>query len=84
MDEREFEQMIERLMKLDFSIGTEAFRDDLLSRCLAVLASDGECREVDDAELELLAAAGDRFAFNEGGMDSRGRIGDNGDAKDLP
>ena len=84
MNEREFEQIIERLMKLDFSIGTEAFREELLSRCLAVLNAGDGCREVDDSELELLAAAGGWFTFDEAGMDSGGRIGDNGDAKDLP
>lgn len=84
MDEREFEQMFEQLMKLDFSIGTEAFRDNLLLRCLAVLNMDDEGVVLDDSELELLAAAGDRFAFDEAGMDSYGRIGDNKDIKNLP
>lgn len=57
----------------DFSVGTEAFRDDLLERCLAELGSENktsgwnlvnETRELDDNELELLAAAGDPSLFN--------------------
>ena len=61
MGEREFEEMLERVMKADFSAGTEAFRDALLARCLAELdagsADDGA--ELDDDDLGLLAAAGD-------------------------
>ena len=84
MSEREFELKIEQLMKLDFSIGTEAFRDKLLSRCLAVLNMGDECMVVPDDELELLAAAGGHFVFEEASMDSRSLFGDNGDIKDLP
>ena len=64
MGEREFEQMIGRLMSQDFSAGTEAFREELLVHCLAVLdADDGEaCAEVGDDDLELLAAAGTVYA----------------------
>ena len=83
MDGRIFEQTLERLMKLDFSVGTEEFRDDLLSRCLDVLGEDDECAVLDDDVLDLLAAAGDRYAFDNVGMDSRGRIGDNKGLEDL-
>lgn len=84
MSEQEFELMIEQLMKLDLSIGTETFRDNLLSRCLAVLNMGDECMVVPDDELELLAAAGGHFVFEEAGMDSRSFFGDNRDTKDLP
>ncbi|MBR0404854.1 MAG: hypothetical protein IJI68_06580 [Eggerthellaceae bacterium] len=84
MGEREFESMIEQLMKLDFSIGTETFRDNLLASCLAVLNMGDECMVVPDEELELLAAAGGSFVFEEAGMDSRSLFGDNRDTKDLP
>lgn len=60
MDGRRFERMIGRLMKQDLSAGTEAFREDLLARCLDVLDADesDECKEVSDSELDMLAAAG--------------------------
>ena len=58
MDERD----IERILRQDLSKGTDEFRDELLSRCLAVLGSqDGV--ELDDSDLELLAAAGDLSAL---------------------
>lgn len=59
MDEREFEDMLERVMKADFSAGTEAFREGLLARCLAELDADALTIDLDAADLELLAAAGD-------------------------
>ncbi len=59
MNEHEFEQKVEQLMKLDFSAGTEAFRDELLGRCLAVLGNENEIKELDDDQLDMLAAAGD-------------------------
>lgn len=52
----------------DFSKGTDEFRENLLAQCLAELStsrqSSGwtlvpEVRELDDEELEFLAAAGD-------------------------
>ncbi len=55
MDEKE----IARILKQDLSVGTEAFRDDLLARCIAVLGTDDYAIELDDADLELLSAAGD-------------------------
>lgn len=58
MNDRKFEQMLERLLKQDFSAGTEAFRDSLLQRCLDVLAEENGM-ELDDEDLELLSAAGD-------------------------
>ena len=52
------EQEIIRILSQDRSVGTEAFRDELLARCLEVLDSES-VYEVSDDELELLAAAGD-------------------------
>ncbi|MBQ9043363.1 MAG: hypothetical protein IJ111_11200 [Eggerthellaceae bacterium] len=70
MDDGRFEQMLAKLLRTNFSAGTEEFRDELLARCLAVLNADarnaaaesdadGRIIELDDAALELLAAAGD-------------------------
>ena len=71
-----FERMIERLMKSDFSAGTDAFREDLLARCLDVLgADDDQCAEVDDSDLEMLAAAGVPGAIGRIGFESGARIG---------
>lgn len=68
--------MIERLMKQDLSAGTEAFREDLLARCLDVLASDEDrCEEIDDSDLELLAAAGTPYAPDRIGFESGLPIG---------
>ena len=50
---------IERILGQDLSIGTESFRESLLERCLSVLgqeAQDG--MELEDDEIEMLAAAG--------------------------
>ena len=54
MDEHD----LERILRQDLAQGTEAFRDDLLARCLAELSSQ-DAAELTDGELELLAAAGD-------------------------
>ena len=55
-------------MGQDFSMGTEAFREALLERCLDELDADvdesEECADIDDAQLELLAAAGDPFLLD--------------------
>ena len=59
MDDRQFEQALARLLREDHSAGTETFRDELLVRCLAVLDADCRADELDDADLEMLAAAGD-------------------------
>ena len=76
MDGQGFERMIKRLMKQDLSAGTEAFREDLLARCLDVLDSDEDrCEEVDDSDLELLAAAGTPYAFDRVGFESGPLIG---------
>ena len=56
MDEHD----LERILRQDLAQGTEAFRDDLLARCLAELSSQ-DAAELTDGELELLAAAGDPF-----------------------
>ena len=61
MSDQEFEQTLERLMKQDFSAGTDEFREALLERCLAEL-DDGEGKELDDSVLDMLAAAGELAA----------------------
>ena len=48
MDDRDFEQRLAQLMKQDFSVGTEEFRDALLDKCLAVLNADDEGSVIDD------------------------------------
>ena len=62
MGEWEFEIMLEQLLGRDLSAGTEAFRESLLERCLEVLDAGEEGMPIDDADLELLAAAGDLAA----------------------
>jgi len=58
VEEREFEQMLERMMQQDLSAGTQGFRDALLERCIATLHANDEGMPLDDADLEMLAAAG--------------------------
>ena len=60
MDNQEFEIKLGKLMKQDFSVGTESFREDLLARCLSVLNED-EGVELSDDDLDMLAAAGELF-----------------------
>ena len=62
MEEQEFEQMVKQLLGKDCSEGTEAFRDDLLKRCLAVLDADSEGVPIADEDLDMLAAAGDMWS----------------------
>lgn len=59
MEETEFEKRLEELLAQDFSDGTESFRDELLARCLAELTTAEDASTLDDADLEMLAAAGD-------------------------
>lgn len=70
MDDGQFEQKLTRLLRHDFSAGTDAFSEELLARCLAVLDADvrdeaadpdADCSviELDDADLGQLAAAGE-------------------------
>ena len=76
MSGQEFERTIERLMRQDLSAGTEVFREELLARCLDVLdADDDTCVEVDDSDLEMLAAAGAPHAIDRGGLQSDSIIG---------
>lgn len=58
MNDREFEQKITELMSQNFSAGTDAFRDNLLKRCLAELESKPDAVELDDEDLDMLSAAG--------------------------
>lgn len=69
MDARELEKMLAHGLKQDYSEGTEEFRDALLARCLDELDTNvaGDHAEdfyleLEDSELELLAAAGDLHA----------------------
>lgn len=55
MDER----TVKRLLEQDLSVGTDEFRDKLLSKCLDVLCAEDSVIELDDADLDMLAAAGD-------------------------
>jgi len=61
VEDRGFEEMLCGLLQVDFSAGTEAFREALLARCLSELdaCSGDEVAELDDADLGMLAAAGD-------------------------
>ena len=61
MNDREFEAMLQRLIEQDLSAETDAFREALLARCLAVLDTGDEGLELPDDEIELLAAAGNVF-----------------------
>ena len=71
MDSREFENMLRRVMKCDIAAGTETFRDELLERCLAELGSDPHAAddvarvvEIDEVDLEMIAAAGNAMTQN--------------------
>lgn len=55
MDERTVKWLLEQ----DLSVGTDEFRDKLLSKCLDVLCAEDSVIELDDADLDMLAAAGD-------------------------
>lgn len=57
------EQDIIRMLSEDYSAGTDAFREELLERCLEVLGDEDHAVELDDQELEMLAAAGDPPAY---------------------
>lgn len=59
MNEREFEHTVEHLLGQELQEGDEAFRDELLERCLDALCEDDEVVHLKDEELELLSAAGD-------------------------
>ena len=64
VDEQRLEHILETHMKQDFSHGTEAFRDELLARCLEALSARDDAsrnengEDIDEEDLELLAAAG--------------------------
>ena len=70
VDDGRFEQELAGLLRQDYSAGTGAFCEELLARCLAVVNSDMRddaagpdagyrIVELDDADLGMLAAAGD-------------------------
>ena len=46
---------------VDFSRGTEAFAEGLLTQALNVLNTDEEVSYISDDELDMLAAAGNPF-----------------------
>ena len=64
MDEADVKQALKRWAHAD-----DAFGEELLQRCQAVLCQD-DCVELEDEELEMLAAAGDAYlpADLPGGM----------------
>ena len=76
MDDRQFEGVLAGLLKADFAAGTEGFRSELLARCLAELRTNPDADEgadaldgpveLEDANLEFLAAAGDLTCLGEG------------------
>ena len=77
MSEAEFENRLKRLFNHDFSEGSETFRDSLLARCIEELDADSEDgeRDLEDSELENLAAAGDLSQIDENGLsDQRPRL----------
>ena len=83
MDDREFENLLGRVMKADLASGTEAFRDALLSRCLAELGTDPHAADcvpmavpVAEADLDLLAAAGDSTTQLGRALGDNGLLGD--------
>ena len=57
MSAQELDRLDLSIFTQDFSVGTEKFRDELLARCLEII-NENECRELEDEELEMLAAAG--------------------------
>jgi len=59
MDEAEIARILSRWAKPD-----EAFFEELLQRCLAVLGQNGSGK-LDDGDLEMLAAAGDGLASED-------------------
>lgn len=52
------EKEMTRLLQHDFSAGTEAFRDNLLKRCLSELNSASGRTAISDDDLEFVNAAG--------------------------
>lgn len=58
VENQDFEQMLGQLAKQGLPAGSEMFRDTLLKRCLAVLDADEEGTCIDDADLDMIAAAG--------------------------
>ena len=71
MKEREFESELERLMKRDRSERVDEFRDALLQRCLNVLDTEARGISLSDADLDLLAAAGDPAMHCQSAIDMR-------------
>lgn len=55
MDEAKIAQALQQWAKVD-----DAFCEELLQQCLAVL-DQGDCTELEDEQLDMLAAAGNPF-----------------------
>ena len=66
MNEQEFHELLEQVLGQNLSAGTDAFRDDLLARCLDIVSSSEDVTALDDSQLELLAAAGIPFPPQHG------------------
>ena len=63
------EQGIERILRRGLSDNPNAFRDELLERCLDVLCTLEEV-PLEDSELDMLAAAGDPSQIVQDPLDS--------------
>lgn len=63
------EQGIEHILRRGLSDNPNAFRDELLERCLDVLCTLEEV-PLEDAELDMLAAAGDPSQIVQDPLDS--------------
>lgn len=61
MNDRDIDELLTELLAQDLSAGTEEFREALLARCLAIVNAGGSA-QLDDANLELIAAAGNMVA----------------------
>lgn len=59
MDERQFEEMLSRVLQHDLSSNSETFRDELLARCLEIIEAEDSGCDLNDEQMDLLAAAGE-------------------------
>ena len=59
MSDHRFGKWLETLLSQDLSVGTEEFRETLLEDCIEAVVTSGKTIELDDDELQSLAAAGD-------------------------
>ena len=62
MGDHRFDEWLETLLSQDLSAGTEKFRETLLEDCIEAIVTSGKAIELDDGELQSLAAAGDMLS----------------------